>query len=321
MILGILLTQGHRLLSIAAMIDVFESVNSLYTASGKAPLFTIKLLQDSLPAENNYSGYTPEFIEAQDTCDIILIPAFKPDVLPGAINNNTSYIPWLHEQYSKGAAIASFCTGAFLLAATGLLNGRPATTHIDAGGHFSRTFPEVLLQADAVVTEADRVYTSGGATNSFHLMLRLIEVYAGRAVTIRIAKQFSIDIDRTIQTYFGTFLPIDNHNDDLVKQTQHSIKHNFKTAGTIEEIIAHIPSSRRNLVRRFKQATGITPIEYLQKIRIEAAKEQLELSRSSIMEVMLDSGYNDIKTFRTLFKKNVGMTPKMYRDKFNAGAI
>lgn len=319
--LGILLTHNHRLLSVAAMLDVFESVNRFYIEEGNKPPFSIALLQLEKHQSNTYPGHVAVFPGADDYYDLIFIPAFRQDWQPGSLHTNMQWIPWLQSQYGKGSALASFCTGAFLLAATGLLDNKPATTHINAEAAFSKVFPLVKLQAEAVVTEKDRIYTSGGATNSFHLMMLLLEMYCSRAVAVRAAKLFSIDMDRNRQSYFGTFAPIEDHGDDLVRLAQQEIKKNFSKANTIEELITDVPSSRRNLVRRFKLVTGITPIEYLQKTRIEKAKQLLEQSRFSIVEVMIESGYNDLKTFRTLFKKNVGMTPKMYRDKFNGQMV
>ncbi|RZJ66626.1 MAG: helix-turn-helix domain-containing protein [Flavobacterium sp.] len=316
--LGILLTTENRLLSVAAMLDVFQTVNRFYVEVERDPFFEIELLYQDDSRPLLYSEYELTKPDSQARYDLLLIPAFKPDAMPSQLATNRNWIPWLQNQYANGAHIASFCTGAFLLAATGLLDGKPATTHINAEYAFASAFPKVLVQADAVVTEQDRIFTSGGATNSFHLMIYLIEKFCSRAVAVRTAKIFSVDIDRKQQSYFGTFLPIEDHGDSLVKQAQLEIRKNFREANTIEEIIVDVPSSRRNLVRRFKQATGITPIEYLQKTRIEAAKQMLEQSRHSVLEVMLDSGYNDLKSFRTLFKKNVGMTPTAYRDKFNA---
>lgn len=313
--LAIVLTKEHRLLSVAALLDVFETVNTFSEEDGKDAPFTISLVSQDEDA-GSYPGYKTIVAKKEDYFDLILLPAFRNGSTALAIGDNLNCIPWIREQYLDGAAIASFCTGAFLLASTGLLNGRPATTHINAGGFFAKAFPEVLLQEEAVITEKDRLYTSGGATNSFHLMMRLIEIYCGRPMAVRIAKIFSIDMDRSRQDYFGSFMPVEDHGDDLVRQAQDEIRRNFSKANTIEEIITAVPSSRRNLVRRFKHVTGITPIEYLQKTRIEAAKQLLENSRQSITDVMLESGYNDLKTFRMLFKKNVGMTPKMYRSKF-----
>lgn len=318
---GILLSHEHRLLSVAAIQDLFETVNGFYVADGQAPFFEIDLLHHGEKQSYVYSDYNLKEADSETFYDVVLIPAFKDNKIVDGLQKNSSWIPWLVQQYKQGAALASFCTGAFLLASTGLLNNRTATTHINARGAFENAFPAVRLQSDAVVTEEDNLYTSGGATNTFHLLMRLIEHYCSRKIAVRAAKVFSIDMDRKQQTYFGTFIPLEDHGDDIVKKTQEKIKSSYKEANTIEEIIVDIPSSRRNLVRRFKQVTGITPIEYLQKTRIEAAKQLLEHSRQNVMEVMLESGYNDLKSFRSLFKKNVGMTPTAYREKFNAHVV
>ncbi len=319
--IGILLTQGHRLLSVAALLDVFETANRFYAEEGETAPFIIDLLH--LPEHNTiaYPGHSAKQADAGNHYELVLIPSFNHNGIAESMQANMGWVPWLQNQYREGTALASFCTGAFILGATGLLDGRPATTHINAEASFAKLFPNVLLQAEAVVTEKDRIYTSGGATNTFHLLMLLLEVYCSRKVAVKAAKVFSIDLDRNRQTYFGTFTPSEDHGDDLVKQAQEEIRKKFSTANTIEELITDVPASRRNLVRRFKQVTGITPIEYLQKTRIEAAKQMLEQSRHSILEVMLESGYNDLKTFRTLFKKTVGMTPKMYRDKFSGQMV
>lgn len=140
-------------------------------------------------------------------------------------------------------------------------------------------------------------------------------------MALRIAKMFAIDMDRDQQAYFGTFQPIQNHGDGLVNMAQERIEKEYQEGSTIEEMIQDIPASRRNVVRRFKQATGVTPIEYLQKTRIEAAKKLLTQTDQSVLEVMLNSGYNDMKSFRQLFKKSAGLTPKEYRDKFNVARL
>jgi len=319
--IGIILTKGHRLLSAAALLDVFETANRFYEDDNKTAPFTINILYHPDHEKPMIEKYIPKAITAEEQYCLLLIPSFRQENVGEALQQNVALIPWLQNQYANGAAIASFCTGAFLLAATGLLNNRPATTHINAESAFAKLFPLVQLQADAVVTGQDRIYTSGGATNTFHLLMLLLEIYCSKQTAVRAAKVFSIDLDRSRQTYFGTFAPAHDHGDTLVKQAQEEIKKNFSRVTTIEELITHVPASRRNLVRRFKQVTGITPIEYLQKTRIEAAKKMLEQSGCSILEVMLESGYNDLKTFRALFKKMVGMTPTMYREKFSGQVL
>src|SRR5690606_33243277 len=212
--------------------------------------------------------------------------------------------PWLCQQYMKGTEIASFCTGAFLLAATGLLNDKPATTHINAAEVFSKTFPEVKINSKAITTFESRIYTSGGATNSFYLMFQIIEKYCGREILMKVAKYFAIDLNRKQQSYFSTFRPVTDHSDELVKMVQQRMDAEYNELSTVEEFLNEIPASRRNLVRRFKGATGLTPIEYLQRTRMEAAKKILENTNRTILDVMLEVGYNDLKTFRLLFKRS-----------------
>lgn len=318
--LAVLITHQHRMLSVAAILDVFESVNRFYRRNHVEEIFKISLFTSPDDNSTFYGRYGVQNLQTEKQ-DLILIPAFDSDNVPGAIVQNGVFIPWLECQFKAGAEIGSFCTGAFLLAATGLLNGRRATTHIDATMEFALSFPEVKLEASSVVTDDDGIYTSGGATSSFHLMLHLIERYCARNMALQIAKMFAIDMDREQQSYFGTFSPFQNHGDDLVSLTQRKIESAYQEASTIEELIQDIPASRRNVVRRFKQATGVTPIEYLQKTRIEAAKMLLEQTNQSILEVMLNSGYNDMKAFRQVFKKSAGVSPKVYRDKFNGGRL
>ncbi|GAB2703387.1 helix-turn-helix domain-containing protein [Mucilaginibacter koreensis] len=317
--LGILLTQQYRLLSIAAILDVFDTVNHLTTVENSEAAFQIQLLCLDDEMKHVASTLRPgsgALLAETAKLDVILIPAFATNSMQQAIQQNQAFIPWLHQQFRGGASLASFCTGAFLLGASGLLKGKAATTHVDACGAFAAAFPDVKLMPYQVVTSDDGIYTSGGSTSSFHLMLHLVTQYCGREMAIRTAKIFAIDMDRQHQTYFATFSPSNNHQDELVAKAQRNIEAGYRDAATIEEMIKDLPSSRRNMVRRFKQATGCTPIEYLQKLRIEGAKKLLEQTRQQMTEVMFNSGYNDQKAFRKIFKKNVGMTPTEYREKF-----
>jgi transcriptional regulator GlxA family with amidase domain len=320
--LGILLTNRYRLLSVAAILDVFESVNQFYKREGKEPFFEISLF--SVDGSGNkkaieFNGYAIRSIHNALDQGLIFIPAFNSADIVEAIRENYQYIPWLQQQFKAGAELACVCTGAFLLGATGLLNGKPATTHVDACKAFASAFPTVKLQADKVVTGDGGLYTSGGSTSSFHLMLHLLQKHCGKDIAVRTAKLFSIDMDREQQAYFSTFSPLQQHNDELVIMAQRSIESAYHNTGTIEELIKEIPGSRRNIARRFKQVTGITPIEYLQKTRIEAAKKLLVQTNQQMTEVMINSGYSDPKAFRKIFRKTVGMTPTGYREKFYMG--
>ena len=315
---AVLIPDQYKLLSIAALLDVLETVNRHYRDRQLSEPFSISLI---LPSEEGsgdpfFQKYHAKNIHSVYQADLVLIPSFTTDDLRQAVTANKNFISWIVRQYDQGAELASFCTGAFLLGATGLLNGKVATTHVDASRAFRIMFPSVNLMDDKTVTQDGRIYTSGGSTSTFHLLLHLIQKHCGKEVAIRMAKIFAIDMDRQNQTYFSTFYPSRNHQDDLVASAQDKIEEQYHSSGTIEEMIKDIPSSRRNMVRRFKQVTGVTPIEYLQLTRIEAAKKLLESTAQQMTEVIYNTGYNDPKAFRKVFRKAVGMTPTEYREKF-----
>ena len=315
---GLIIPFEYRLLSIAAILDVLETTNRLCVEAGKEKPFEIMLFQLPPSGEGNdsFHGYPLLSIETDRDVDIVLVPSFVTNDMKATIANNRQFLPWLQKHHQSGSEIASFCTGAFLLAASGLLNGRSATTHVDASNGFAVAFPEVILKPEQTLTVDDRLYTSGGSTSSFHLLILFVQKYCGNEMAVRIAKIFAVDMDRYQQSYFGTFRPSYTHMDELVAQIQRNIEVNYMEIETIEAVIKDIPASRRNIVRRFKQATGIPPIEYLQQIRVESAKKLFEQTNQNIAEVIINTGYTDPKSFRKVFRKIVGMTPVEYRDKF-----
>lgn len=311
--LTLLLTRYYRPLSVAALLDFFESVNSFYLQENQKKFFNISIVS---PVKGSvFENYTAVPLSAATKPDLILVPAFENGNLPLYLKSNYMLIPWLNEQYQKQIEIASFCTGAYMLAVSGLLNGKKATTHVNTIHEFKKQFPEVLLVKDEVVTDDHGIYTSGGATSSFHLMLYLLEKYCGRDMSIRASKFFAIDPDRKRQSHFATFIP-SRHNDKIIMEAQEQMEKFYSEIDTVDELIRELPVSKRNFIRRFKLATGNTPLEYLQNIRVEASKKLLENTRSSISEVMYNVGYSDAKAFRKLFKRIVGLTPRDYREKF-----
>lgn len=317
--LTVLVTENHRLLSLVAAVDMFQTVNRYLEESGQAKMFDINFIgigdKSTLPENLNSMLYSSVFSTDQKS-DLIFIPAFANSDMVSNIEKNMPLIPFLVSQYQQGASLISLCTGSFLLGASGLLNGKSATTHVEAADKFAQAFPEVNLQSHAIVTETENIFTSGGATSSFHLKLYLIQKYCGREMAVRVAKNFAIDLDRNNQLYFDQFKPDLVQDDEVVRMVQKFINERYSEIKNVEEAMEEVPSSRRNIIRRFKQATGITPIRYLQKTKIEAAKKLLETTNKDILDVMVSSGYNDMKNFRQLFKTFTGLTPKSYREKY-----
>ena len=312
---GLIVPHDYKLLSIAAVLEVFETANKLTKETEKP--FEIMIFQSAEQInQERLFGYEINSIETSKNLDLILIPAFTTDNMSEMIAKNKKFIPWLQKQHESGAELASFCTGAFLFAASGLLNEKLATTHVDACSAFTKAFPMVKLKPEETLTADGSLYTSGGSTSTFHLLILLVQKYCGNEIAVQIAKIFSIDLNRYKQSYFSTFRPNHLHNDTLVAMLQQKIESQYHSIEKLEEITKDIPTSARNMTRRFKQVTGIPPIEYLQNIRVESSKKYLEQTQLSISEIIEKTGYNDPKAFRKVFYKMVGMKPIEYREKF-----
>lgn len=316
--IALLLPYDYKLFSVATILDVFETVNSILIEKKKEAAFKITIIQSQEQITlygRTFHGYQVKSFQSKLKTDIVLLPAFTTVSLHKTIERNKMYIPWLQKQFKAGAETASFCTGAYLFAASGLLNGKLATTHADACPNFIIDFPLVFVKPGRTITVDGRCYTSGGATSAFHLLVFLVQKYCGNEMAVNISKIFAIDINRSQQSYFSTFRPDYSHSDDMVKKIQQKIETHYRDITTIEEVIKDLPASRRNIVRRFKQSTGVPPIEYLQHIRIEKAKQQLEQTNLNISEIINETGYTDPKSFRKVFVKLVGMTASEYRNK------
>ena len=236
------------------------------------------------------------------------------------INKNKAFLPWIISQYNRGADVASLCVGAFLLAATGLLNGKECSTHWMFADQFRASFPEVKLVDGRIVTEQEGLYSSGGATSYWNLLLHLVEKYAGREMAIMASKVYALEIDRKSQSPFAIFNGQKKHEDEPIKQAQEFIENNIGEKLSVEDLAVKFSIGRRHFERRFKQATNNTPLEYMQRVKIEAAKKKLESSGLNVNEVMYEVGYVDNKAFRTIFKKHTGLSPVEYRNKYNKRA-
>lgn len=309
----------YKLLSAATLIDVVESVNDISMLLSKKPFFDLTLvcLRNQLDEFLvKFDTYDIKVTDSNYQANLVLIPALKTEGLSNYTEKNVLQIEWLRNQFTNGSEVASFCTGSFLLAGTGILDGKLATTHIDYCSKLIIDYPKVFVKPGRSMTADWNCYTSGGETNTYHLLIHLIQKYCGAEMAISISKKYAIELDRHQQGYFSTFRPNFSHNDVLVKQLQQKIEADFRTLHTIAEIVKEYPASRRNLVRKFKANTGVTPIEYLQNVRIEKAKKLLERTDRNISEIINETGYTDPKSFRKIFLKLVGISPKEYREKF-----
>jgi transcriptional regulator GlxA family with amidase domain len=237
-----------------------------------------------------------------------------------AIKQNKLLIEWIGKQYTNGAEIASICTGAFMLASSGLLDGKNCSTHWAVADHFRSMFPKVNLQTDKLITDENGIYTNGGACSFLNLMLYLVEKYYDRQTAIYCSKVFQIEMDRQDQSSFIIFKGQKQHDDEMVKNEQSYIESKVDEKISIEYLASKFAVGRRSFDRRFIKATGNTPLEYAQRVKIESAKKAFESSRKTINEVMYEVGYVDVKAFREVFRKITGMSPLEYRNKYNREA-
>ncbi len=301
----------------------FTAANHFLTSQGKMPLFNVQLvgLKKQVKLMDDLVTVHPDkTIDEVKKTDLIFIPAISGD-LNEALEKNKKYIPWIIDQHKKGAEVASLCIGAFLLASTGLLNGKKCSTHWLSANDFRNMFPEVDLIDGSIISEENGIYSSGGANSYWSLLLYILEKYTSRETAILASKFFQVDIDRDSQNKFMMFTGQRNHNDSEIKKAQDHIEKNSGDKITIDELADKVALGRRSFERRFKLATNNSVLEYIQRVKVEAAKRSLETSRKNINEVMFDVGYTDTKAFRDLFKKITGLTPIEYRNKYNKLAL
>lgn len=320
---SILVPESSVMQAIADPQYLFTAVNNFLVAAGKRPLFDVELVGVKKEVKINngmFSVHTHRQLKDIKKTDVVFIPALFGDMRT-AVEKNKQAVPWITEQYKKGADVASLCVGAFLLASTGLLNGKKCSTHWGFQNEFKEMYPDVEVVEGNIVTEEKRLYSSGGANSYWNLLLHLVEKYTDRETTILASKYFAIDIDRNSQAAFSIFKGQKNHNDTEILQTQDYIEQNIHERITINDLAKITALGRRTFERRFKDATNNSVLEYIQRIKIETAKRQFENSRKNINEVMYDVGYTDTKAFRDLFKKLTGLTPVEYRNKYNKMAV
>jgi transcriptional regulator GlxA family with amidase domain len=298
---------------------MFTAVNEFLMAADKYPMFKVQLVGLTREVKLNdglFTVNTDLLIDEVKKTDLIVIPSISGD-FKTALNLNRDFIPWLREQYTMGAELASLCLGAFMLAATGLVDGKRCSTHWLYVNAFREMFPKVIVADDKMVTEQSGLYSSGGATAYWNLLLHLVEKFTSREMAILASKFFLVDIGRNTQSPFMMFKGERDHEDELVVKAQEYIEQNFMNKLTVNDLSDKFGIVRRTFERRFKKSTHNTVVEYIQRVKIEAAKKSFETTRKPVFDVMYDVGYTDPATFRDVFKKITGMTPVDYRNKYN----
>jgi transcriptional regulator GlxA family with amidase domain len=314
----------NDIISVAAAYEIFACANAYWKETGRKELFSIELAGISKKVDFEGGLFTAKVhvnISDITKTNLIIIPSVSNHSYEKAVEQNKFLIDWIEQQYKNGAAIASMCTGAFMLASSGLLDGKNCSTHWFAADTFRTMFPNVNLQTDKLITDENGIYTNGGAYSFLNLLIYLVEKYYDRQTAIYCSKIFQIEIDRQRQSAFIMFTGQKLHGDEMIQQAQEYIESKLHEKLSVEDLSSRFAAGRRNFDRRFLKATGNTPGEYLQRVKMEAAKKAFETTNKTINEVMRAVGYSDVKGFRAVFKKITGMSPLEYRSRYNKAAV
>jgi transcriptional regulator GlxA family with amidase domain len=247
--------------------------------------------------------------------DLIFIPTTGLSV-DDVVERNAPVVPWLKRWRKRGAEIASVCSGVGLVAETGMLDGKRATTHWGLAERFREKYPRVHWMPELMVTEDHGFYCGGGVHAALDLSLYLVEKFCGHDIAMQSAKAMLIETPRAWQAGFAVVPLKTEHSDNAISSAQDWLHENFHRVFPLDAPARRVGMSLRNFVRRFKQATGDSPLIYLQKLRIAAAKRLLESDHRTMQEVSDAVGYQDVAFFRALFQRHTGVSPSAYREKF-----
>jgi transcriptional regulator GlxA family with amidase domain len=301
--------------------DIFNQAGRLWNRVHRfpgEPFFDVSVASvDGKPIRctNNVKVSPHCGIEAVDQTDLVII-ASATDVTR-ILESGPGLLAWIRRQYDQGAHVASICTGAFLLAETGLLDGKTATLHWGFIEEFRKKYPKVYLEHDRMFIDHGRLYCSAGVNAGMDLSLYLVNKLCGRQAAVESAKTMILDLGRTCQTPYSRFPVVKDHGDPIVADIQEIMEQHYSQIIDYDALAKTHRISRRSLERRFRQAAGVTPLVYLQQLRVETAKRLLEEGRLTFSEITYDVGYEDIPFFRKVFKRFTGLRPREYQQRFS----
>ena len=316
--ISILALEDATMTSIDSSQQMLNRVNDFLKYQKRSPFYTVEILAVERNVQLNRGLYTISVnrtIDEVKKTDMIVIPLLCGD-FPKAIQANKKYRDWVISQYHAGAEIVCLCVGSFFLASTGLLDNKKCAIHWAAKDEFATMFPAIDLIDDKIITDEAGIYTCAGGYSYLNLLLYIIEKHQGKEMSILASKMFEIDIERKSQNPFIIFIGQKRHADKDVLGAQEFIESNPKEIFTVEDICSKFAVGRRTFERRFKKCTGNSIAEYVQRVKVEFAKKQLESDRKNINEIIYEVGYNNIDSFRKVFKRYTDLSPIDYRKKF-----
>jgi transcriptional regulator GlxA family with amidase domain len=318
----VLLLPGSLVSTSVGPMEVFRHAGvvwNLLTDHPQRPAFrviTASVAPGPVVCDGGFEARADTTINTIRHTDLVFVPSTGLD-LPTAVQRNAAVLPWLRAMYRRGAVLAGVCSGVELLAAAGLLDGRPATTHWGLVDRMRAVYPAVDWQPERMVTAADRVVCGAGMYACLDLSLHLVERFCGRPTALQTAQAFLIE-SRATQASFIPPGPPPDHGDAVVGAAERRLREHYAEPLRVEDLSARAGLSSRQFSRRFREATGTTPLEYLHRERIRVARAMLEANDRPVQEISVAVGYDDVAFFRRLFRRHTGSAPQDYRRRFGA---
>lgn len=316
----ILATHNTVATTVLGPMDVFFLAGQLWNMISGVPLtpfFDVEIVSETgepVKCLNNLPIIPHRAISEVEKTDLIIISSIGD--IEKTLQHNQAAIKWLKQQHRRGASIASVCTGAFLLAETGLLKGKTATTHWGFMDLFRKRYPQIQLKPERLITDEGTLYCAGALAAGIDLSIYLVEKYCGHDVAIQCSKALLHDMGRQSQAPYRILNFQKRHADDAIRAVQLWLENHYSQPVDMNDVARTHGMSRRTFERRFKNATGDTPLFYLQKIRVEAAKKIIETQSLSFDQISYQAGYENSSHFREIFKKHTGLLPTQYERYF-----
>lgn len=320
--IGILLYDNCSPWGVTGATEILSVANRIYNWQNKLnkdsqffEIYRVSAKNKTVKTKYNFDIKCDYTINDEVELDLIIVTG-TDEKFDNVLKTHQNMIEWIKKMYEKGTEVVGFCTGSIFLAASGILDNKSASTHWVAENFFRENFPKVKLETHKIIVDESNIYTSGGASSFQNLTIYLIEKFMGRSIAIYTAKTLLIDINKEVQTAYAIFSTQKEHGDNSVRKIQDYIESNYNNKFSIPELAEVSALSERSLMRRFKKATGNTPITYIQRVKVEAAKKILEHRNITFEEIVREIGYEDISNFRKLFKKYTGVSPNVYKEKY-----
>lgn len=309
--------------TLAGLFDVMSGAALMGVGgSGARPPFTIEIVGEqagAMPLASGIPVHVQRSFEEIATTDIVIVPSVLLKKQSWERGRYPRLVTWLERMHAQGALLCSACSGIFLLAETGLFDGKDATVHFGYARVFAELFPRVTVHPERVLVISglrEELITSGASTTWHDLALYLTVRHAGATTAQEVARLFALQWHQDGLSLFIVFEGKSDHGDGEILSAQQWLSRNFAVASPVEEVIKRSKLAERTFKRRFTGATGVAPIEYAQRLRVEDAKRRLERTEAPIEEISWSVGYEDAAFFRRLFKRMTGMAPGAYRKRF-----